>query len=190
MLEIFLIVLPVFLVLGVGYGTARIGYLPSDIADALNAFSVKLAVPVLLFRALYRLDLSQSFHVPMLASFYLGAFASFALAILLARLFWNRTPGEAVAVGFSAMFSNSLMLGVPIVQRAFGDDALTPAFGIVALHAPILYIVGMITMELSRRDGRPLAETMKSAAKSIIANSLMIGILFGLAFNLSGSEIP
>lgn len=190
MFQIFLIVLPVFLVLAAGYGAARTGYLPDTVADALNAFAVKLAVPVLLFRALYRLDLSQTFHPAMLMAFYAGAFASFSLAILLARLIWKRPPGEAVAVGFTAMFSNSLMLGIPIVERAFGEAALTPAFGIVALHAPVLYVVGMVTMELSRRDGRPLRDTFASAARSIVANPLMIGILAGIAANLSGIAIP
>ncbi|MCG6857729.1 MAG: AEC family transporter [Salaquimonas sp.] len=190
MIDIFLIVLPVFLILATGYATARIGYLPAGIADALNAFAIKLAVPVLLFRALYRLDLSQSFNIPMLASFYAGAFACFATAIVLARLLWKRPPGEAVAVGFCATFSNSLMLGIPIVERAFGETALTPAFGIVALHAPILYIVGMVTMELSRRDGRTLGDTFASALKSILANSLMIGILAGAVANLSGVILP
>lgn len=190
LIEILLIVLPVFLILGTGYAAARSGYLPSGIADALNAFAIKLAVPLLLFRALYRLDLSQSFHLPMLASFYAGAFSSFTLAIVLARLVWKRPPGESVAVGFTAMFSNSLMLGVPIVERAFGEQALTPAFGIVALHAPILYIVGMMTMELSRRDGRSLRDTVVAATKSVLANSLMIGILAGAAANLSGIELP
>lgn len=190
MLDIFLIVLPVFLILCAGYLSARFGYLPVGIADALNAFAVKLAVPVLLFRALYRLDLSQSFHVPMLVSFYAGAFACFVVAILLARALWQRPPGEAVAVGFTAMFSNSLMLGVPIVERAFGEAALTPAFGIVALHSPLIYIVGMITMELSRRDGRPLGQSLLGALKSILANTLVIGILAGAAANLSGIAIP
>lgn len=190
LLEILLIILPVFLILGTGYVTARVGYLPAGIPDALNAFAVKLAVPFLLFSALYRLDLSQSFHLPMLTSFYAGAFASFGLAIVLARVFWKRKPGESVAVGFTAMFSNSLMLGIPIIDRAFGEAALTPAYGIVALHSPVLYIIGMITMELSRRDGRPMGETLAAAAKSVIANSLMIGILAGAAFNLSGIVIP
>jgi predicted permease len=147
-------------------------------------------VPVLLMRGLYRLDLSRAFHPPMLISFYLGAVACFIVGILLARRFWGRRPGEAVSVGFSAMFSNTVLLGLPIVERAFGHDALTPAYGIVALHAPVLYAIGMLTMELSRRDGRPLSQALASAARSILANPLMIGILIGAALNLAKIELP
>ena len=190
LIDIFLTVLPVFLVIAIGYASARTGYLSPTIADPLNAFTVKLAVPVLLFRALYRLDLSTAFHPPLLLSFYIGAFTSFAIGILLARLVWKRRPGEAVAVGFCALFSNLVLLSVPIIQRAFGEEALTPVFGVIALHAPTLYIVGSIVMELSRRDGRPIRETLRSAFGSIVTNTLMIGIVTGAIFNLAGIHLP
>ncbi len=190
MFDILLVVLPVFIILGAGYAAALTGYLKDSVADGLNAFAVRLAVPVLLFRALYNLDLSKGMQVPMLASFYAGAFACFAIGIVLARMFFKRPPGEAVAVGFAATFSNSLLLGIPIIERAFGEEALAPAFGIVALHAPLIYIVGITTMELSRRDGRSLGETLSTAFKSIIANPLMFGIVAGFLANLSGIEIP
>ena len=190
MFAIFLVVLPVFLLLGAGYVAARTGYLDPAISDPLNAFAVKLAVPVLLFRALYRLDLSAAFHPAMLASFFLGAFACFAIGIALARLVWRRRPGEAVAVGFCALFSNTLMLGVAIAQRAFGEEALTPTFGIVALHAPALYIVGITVMELSRRDGKSVGRTLRTALRTVLANTLMIGIVAGAVFNLVGIGLP
>lgn len=190
LIEVFLIILPVFLLLAVGYFATRTGYLGASIAEPLNAFTVKLAIPVLLFRALYKLDLSTAFYPPLLASFYLGAFTSFAAGIVLARIFWKRRPGEAVAVGFCALFSNLVLIGVPIVQRAFGAEALTPVFGIIALHAPVLYMVGTIVMELSRRDGRPMRQTLGAACASIMVNTLMIGIVTGAAFNLAGIHLP
>lgn len=190
MLAILAAVLPVFLVLGAGYASARTGWLKPEISDYLNAYVVRLAVPMLLFRALYSLDLSTALYPPMLAGFYAGAFVSFALGIVLARLVWKRRPGEAVAVGFCAMFSNTVLLGVPIFERAYGPDSLTPVFGVIALHAPLLYATGMLTMELSRRDGRPLPVALKAAAASIVANPLMIGILAGAALNMAGIRLP
>lgn len=190
MLSILLTILPVFIIMAVGYVAVRSGYLNDAIADHLNAFTVKIGVPVLLFRAMLTLDFSQAFHLPMLAGFYLGGFAAFAAAIILSRLFWQRRPGEAVAVGFCALFSNTVLLGIAIMQRAYGDNAMTPVFGIIALHPVIMYIVGIMTMEITRADGRPFAETLKVAGKSILSNALMIGIVLGLLVNLSGLALP
>jgi malonate transporter len=190
MLSIVITVAPIFILIASGYAAVRFGYLPGGIADALNGFAVKIAVPVLLFRALERLDMAAAFSLPLLVSFYAGAFTCFAVGIVLARKLFRRRPGEAVAVGFSATFSNSVLLGLAIVERSYGTGPLTPAFGIIALHAPMLYAVGIMTMELMRRDGRPIHETFRVAARSIIANPLMIGILLGAIVNLTGHWLP
>lgn len=190
MTDVFLIVLPVFLVLGAGYGLVRTGWLDGSVADQLNAYSVRLGVPVFLFAAMVRVDLGRAFDARMLAGFYLGAVACFVTGALIAAFVWKLRPGEAVSIGFTAMFSNTVLLGLPILERAYGPDALTPAFGIVALHAPGLYALGIITMELVRRDGKTIAGALAAALRAILGNALMIGILAGLAVNLSGLALP
>jgi predicted permease len=190
MLSIFLTILPVFLILATGYLAVKSGYLDVGLSDHLNTFAVKLAVPVLLFRAMINLDFSTAFHFPMLSAFYAGGILSFAIAIALARLVWKRRPGEAVAVGFCALFSNTVLLGIPIMQRSFGETFMPPVFGVIAFHAGLMYAIGMISMELARADGRSLGETIRIASKSILANSLMIGVIAGVLINLSGLKLP
>lgn len=190
MFSVLLTILPVFLILGTGYLIGRVGYLPQTVSDGLNAYALRLAVPVLLFMAMYRLDFAQAFDTEMLVSFYTGAFFCFAAAIYLARLIWKRRPGESVASGFCAVFSNTVLIGLPISQLAFGEMVLNPVFGIIAFHASLLYTVGMTTMEFARQDGRGIGETLKAAFSSVIANPLMVGILAGIAANFTGLSIP
>lgn len=190
MIDILFAVTPVFILIAIGYITVSTGYLPKALGDSLGLFAAKLAVPVLLSTAMMRLDLASAFSVPALISFYTGALICFIVGIILARMVFMRSPGEAVTFGFATTFSNSVLLGVPIVERAFGPATLEIAFGIVALHAPFLYTVGMMTMEMMRRDGKTLGATLARAGRSIIVNPLMIGIAFGLAINLSGMSLP
>ena len=53
-----------------------------------------------------------------------------------------------------------------------------------------MYIVGILTMEITRADGRSLSATLAIAGKSILSNALMIGVVSGLLFNLSGLTLP
>ncbi|MEL6202582.1 MAG: AEC family transporter [Pseudomonadota bacterium] len=186
MLAIFLTITPVFILIIVGYTAVRTQFVKASLGEALNAYAVKIAVPVLLFRAMAELDFGQAISAPLLIAFYSGAFACFGLGIIAARTIFKRRPGESVSIGFGATFSNSVLLGIAIVERSHGQEALIPTFGIIAFHASSIYIVGMVTMELMRRDGKPMGETLAAAGKSIIANPLMISILAGVAFNLSG----
>jgi malonate transporter len=166
------------------------GYLKSDLAGNLNALAVRLAIPILLFRAMYSLDFATALHWPLLASFYIGAIASFYLSTLLAKLIFNRRSGEAVAVGFCAMFSNTVLLGVPIAERSLGPEILPLVFGIIAFHAPCIYATGIMTMEFARRDGRGFGQTLMVAGRSIFENPLMIGILSGALFNVLSISLP
>lgn len=184
------VVLPVFLVLGAGYGATRVGLFKSSAVDGLMTFTQVFAIPCLLFRATSELDLSAYLDWRLLFSFYLGATICFVLGTMGARFIFKRRPGEAVAIGFGALFSNSVMLGLPIMERAFGADALAPNYAIVAFHAPFCYLIGITVMEVTRADGRSASATSTLVIKSMFKNALMIGISIGLAVNLSGITVP
>ena len=157
-LDILLVVLPVFLVIGAGYTATRTGLFHSSAVDGLMVFTQSFAVPCLLFRGLVDLDFGAYFDPRLLFSFYLGAVVAFALGILGARRLFHRRPGEAVAIGFGALFSNSVLLGLPIMEHAYGRAALAPNFAIISIHAPFCYLLGTTAMEFARADGRGLAE--------------------------------
>lgn len=189
-LALLVIVLPVFLVVGCGYGMVRFKVFPNDGIDVLVRFATGFAVPVLLFRAMYRLDLEGAFLWQHHASFYAGALISFAAGTALARAFWSRRPGESVAVGFCALFSNSVLLGLPIMERAYGEGALEEMYALLTIHTPFCYFVGIIAMEFSRRDGAGVVETLKRTFQAMFQNALMIGLGLGLLANVIGLPVP
>lgn len=184
------VVLPVFLVIGAGYAATRTGLFAQSAVDGLMVFTQSFAIPCLLFQALIDLDLGQVFDPKLLISFYTGALVSFALGVLAARKIFRRRPGEAVAVGFGALFSNSVLLGLPIMERAYGPDALAPSFAIISIHAPFCYLVGITAMEFARADGRGLAATFSAVGRAMFRNALMIGLALGFIVNLGGIALP
>lgn len=190
MLEILLIIAPVFIIILTGYLASISSYIKSETSDLINSLSIKVTLPLLLFRAMYNLDFSTALHMPMIIGFFTSAICSFFLCMILARVFWKRRPGEAVAVGFCAFFTNAVLLGLPITERAFGAEALALVYGIIAFHTPIVYSIGMISMEVARRDGASFQVTLKKTLKSIFSNPLMIGLLLGIFSNQIGLYIP
>ena len=190
MLSILSVILPVFLIVGAGWSIVRVGILDASVIDGLMAYTIRFALPVLLFRALAHLDLTQAFDLKMQVSFYAGAFACYAIAILLARFVWKRRPGEAAVIGFCALFSNTLLLGLPVLDRAYGAETMPLALSIVTFHAPILYMVGITVMEILRSDGAGPVATAKRAAKAMFSNALTIGIAAGFFWNISTLQLP
>ncbi len=184
------IILPVFLIVGAGYLAANRGIFKPEQADAVMKFAHTFAIPALLFSAVANLDLATVFKPQLMISFYAGNTFVFIVGALIARHVFKRPSGAAVAVGFSGMFANSVLLGFPIIERAFGPEALQPVYALVAIHAPYCYIVGITTMEVVRSNGQSLVNTLKRIIKEIFTNSLTLGLMLGFAVNLSGISLP
>jgi predicted permease len=138
------------------------------------------------------MDLGTAYDWRLMSAFYLGATLSFGFATLISWRLFGRAPGDSVAVGFGALFSNLVLLGLSISQRAWGadSDAMATAYAIVSIHAPFCYLLGITSMELLRADGRSLPETARVVARAMFRNSLMIGIGLGFIANLSGLPLP
>ena len=187
------VILPVFLLIGAGYLAARFGALSASAVDGIMTYAQSFALPVLLFRAIATLDLSAAYNIGLMASFYIGAFASFAAIFAAARWGFGRNLPESVAAGFAAYFSNTLLLGVPITERAYGAEALAGNFAIISIHAPLLYTCGIVAMVLAQAKDTPAQGAIalaQSAIKNIFTQPLVIGILCGFALNLSGLPMP
>lgn len=186
------VILPVFLVIGAGYALARAGMFGEAAVDGLMRFAQSVALPMLLFRNVAQLDLGEAFRPGLLLSFYVGAFSGFAAGFLGARLLFRRPLTDSVAIGFVCLFSNSLLLGTAITERAYGTAALAGNFAIIAIHAPILYAVGITAMEAAkaRGGGLSLPVLAMKIGRAIFTQPLVIGILLGFAVNLTGLPLP
>lgn len=184
------VILPVFLVIGFGYVAAWRGWFSEAGVDGLMTFTQNFAVPCLLFVAISRLDLGQSFDWRVLVSFYSGALSGFFLGLFGARLIFGRSWEEAVVIGFCCLFSNSVLLGLPLTERAYGVDALEANFTIIALHSPFCYGVGILAMEVTRNRGARLRALAGRVLGAMFSNALILGIMLGFIVNLGGIPIP
>ena len=184
------VILPVFLVIGFGYVSVWRGYFPVSGIDGVMRFAQSFAIPCLLFQSIAHLDLSASFDPRLLFSFYTGAAVCFTLGLFGARILFKRDWEDCVAIGFCSLFSNSVLLGLPITERAYGPEALIGNFAIIAIHSPFCYGLGITVMEFVRNRGQSGPAFARNVARAMFHNPLVLGILAGFAVNFSGLAIP
>jgi malonate transporter and related proteins len=190
MLEIFNVVVPVFAIIALGYVAVRLRLYPAEGVKGLVAFVNNFATPCLLFRAMLTSDFGSTFNWSIIVPFYVGSLTSLIAGAIIAAKWFKARPGEGVSSGFSAMFTNTVLIGIPIVSRAYGEAALPTVFSIIAFHAPMLITIGMIVMELARRDGAPLHRSLAAASIRIVQNPLLWAVVLGLACNYFGIVLP
>lgn len=184
------VIIPVFLVIGFGYVAVWRNLFTAEAVDGLMRFTQHFAIPCLLFQAIAKIDLGSSFDPALLGSFYAGASLCFIAGFFGARLFFGRDWEDCVAIGFCCLFSNSVLLGLPIMERAYGPDALTGNFAIVSLHSPFCYGLGITAMEIVRNRGQSVLVMLRGVARAMFRNALVLAIGLGFIVNLSGFAVP
>jgi len=189
-LDIFLVILPVFLVIGSGALASRFGPFTHDFVEGLTLFAQSIAIPCLLFRTMAQIDLAQSFDTGLVVSFYLAAAVCFLLGIVSGRFVFGSDPGRSVALGFSSMYTNALLLGLPITAVAFGPAATANNFAIIAFQAPICYLIGVTAMEIANSGERGLLQTAATTVLRILRQPHIFSLIAGLAVNLLGLPLP
>lgn len=184
------VIVPVFVVIGFGYLAVWRGFFSNSNVEGLMKFTQNFAIPCLLFNAIAEIDLQSTFQVDLLAAFYSGAFISFLAGVLGGRYIFAREWEDCVAIGFCCLFSNSLLLGLAITERAYGPEVLATNFVIVALHAPFCYGVGIFAMEIARNRSQKPNIIFKNVATAMFRNALVLGIIAGFVFNFYNLTLP
>lgn len=184
------VILPVFLIIGFGYVAVWRKWFTEGWIDGVMRFAQNYAIPCMLFRAISQLDLAKDVGPLMLTSFYAGALGGFFVGMLGARYLFKRPWQDSVAIGFVGLFSNSVLLGLPITERAWGPDALAANFSIIAFHAAFCYGVGITAMELVLNAGSGVRVALVRISTSMARNPLVLAVLLGLLFNVVGIPVP
>ena len=180
------VIIPVFLIIGFGYCAVWTRLFSINTINGLMKFSQNFAIPVLLFNAIAKVDLANVFDFNLFLSFYVGATTGFLLGFFGSHYLFNRPVEDAVVIGFCCLFSNTVMLGLPITERAYGESALQHNFAIVSIHAPFCYFLGITLMEIVKSSEKSIRKKSLVVLKAMFSNALVVGIVFGFFVNFCG----
>ena len=183
------VIIPVFLIIGFGYCTVWAKLFSTDTIDGLMKFTQNFAIPVLLFDAIAKVDLVNVFDFSLFFSFYVGATAGFLIGFLGSHYIFHRSLEDSVVIGFCCLFSNTVMLGLPITERAYGEEALEHNYAIVSVHAPFCYFLGITVMELVRSTEKSISKKTLVIFKAMFSNALVVGIVLGFLVNVLGIDL-
>lgn len=181
---------PVFGILLLGYAAARLGWFDDHANRGLSLFVFNFAIPPLLFRSMALADLPATPPWGLLLSYYPPAFLLFALGLLSSRKMFAHTLAAAPIAGFSAAFSNTVLLGIPLVLTAFGQPAAVPLFLLIAFHSLLLMPTVTIALELGRGRAKSLWRIPLTTLHGLASNPVILGLGLGLTWNLLDWPFP
>jgi predicted permease len=183
---------PVFLLIALGYFAGRRDWIRESAVRDLSNLVFLLLIPALLFRTM------SGVHVETLDLRPLAAYFPAALLLLIVSIAWRGFNRSSVVMALGGVFSNMVMIGITLVELAYGKAALVTLLTLVSVHALILLTVGSVVLELvvarEAREGGERAphvlETAWSAFKGALIHPIPLPIISGLLFAQSGWSLP
>ena len=188
---VFSTIMPVFLMIGLGYLAFRRGILPQNGHKALAAFVFNFGLPAAIFSALSTKSLGEVWHTDYILAYTLGSLVAFALVFIYAIWMLRRTPVESVVLGLGGSFSNSLLIGFPIIFFLFDTPALIP-FSLTLIVENLIMLpllLGLADMA-DNNSGANLKGKMKETALNLAKNPIVLSIVLGLVCSAMSLHPP
>lgn len=183
---------PVFLLIAAGFLAGRLHWIRDEAVKDLSNLVFLLLIPALLFRTM------SAVHVETLDLRPLAAYFLAALGLLGASIAWRGFNRRSVVLALGGVFSNLVMIGITLVELAYGKEGLVTLLTLVSIHALTLLTVATVVLELAvarenRANGQEqphVLATTWSAFKSALIHPIPLPILCGLLFAQTGWVLP
>ena len=169
-------VLPIVLLVALGYFLRRIGILNESIGRSINKLVFRAFLPVTLFLNVYKIDSFEGFEFGYIFFCVGMTLAFFLLSIPLVRGLIKEDERRGVTV--QAIFrSNYAFVGIPLAGALAGDEGVIAATLLSAIIIPFYNILAVIVLTM---HGKSEKGSIKKVCLSILKNPLIISIFAGL----------
>ena len=182
------IVLPVFLVIGLGWGLRRGGFLADDANAVLTRLVFHVAAPALLLRSAAATPLSHSLQ-PQVLAVMVGV--SLVMAVAVYAIVFRSRPARRGVIAQGAHRGNLVFMGLPLVYNAWGAEAVGQVAVLVGLMVIVYNMLAVLVLTLPhrRRGADPVAAWLDTGRR-IATNPLALGSLGGIALSALDVSLP
>ncbi|MDI9853483.1 AEC family transporter [Comamonas sp. 17RB] len=185
--------LPVILMIGLGICLAKLQWVRHAAVRDLSNLVFYVLTPALLFRTMMQVKLTDLDFAPI-GVYFLAVALVFAVTMLVQGF---TTLGAARALANT--FSNTVMIGIPLMSLAYGEQGLVTLFTLISVHALVLLTSGTIIFELAaarqasragQADARGMGRTIAQAVKNSILHPIPLPIIAGVLYAQTGLPVP
>lgn len=180
---------PLSLLVLAGYGLARWGNWPKLASDALTRFVFSVAIPALLFRLMSEFPRLPPVDARVLIAYFGGCAVTYVVARVVAARAFSMDGAQQSLFGIGTIFSNGVLLGIPLVKVTLGDDSLPVVSLILIFNSLLLWTLVTVSVEWARNRDVSVRGIGRTAV-GVVTNPVVASILLGTAFGFTGVVLP
>ncbi|WP_313654015.1 AEC family transporter [Pantoea sp.] len=180
---------PLFILILLGYCLTRLRDWPVSISEGMNRFVFNVALPCMLFRVMSTFSQSPPVDARLLLAFFGGCLLVFIVGRVLATRLFHLDGVAASVFALGGIFSNNVMLGIPVATVLLGPDALPPVALVLVFNSLILWSLLTVSVEWAKQ-GSFSPQGLYRTLTGVLKNPLIIGILSGTAWSFLQRPLP
>jgi hypothetical protein len=180
-------VIPIFLVMFLGFAVRRLNIISAPTTKQMNTLVFKVAMPVMLFTAVYGSDYTQLFDRKFIVFLAISIIAFFFIcwAIAAKLIKDDKQKGAFIQGSFRG---NYVILGIALSTELLGFTPLIAVTGAVIV-VPIFNILSVIILTIYGDKKKESENVLIAIVKSIVTNPLIIGVFAGIVLTLLNIEL-
>lgn len=181
-------IVPVFLLIALGYGLKKSGFLPLPVWPPIEKFAVYVLYPGFLIPAIWHANLSEFSAGPIsfgvLGATAIACMVGFALKPVL------RLPGPTFTSVFQGLMRFNSFVFIPVAAGIFGNQAMTLAAVAISALIPFSNMISILILAQWGEPEGPDGAIVKpdrsplGMAKTLVTNPIFASCLIGLTLNL------
>lgn len=173
-------VLPIVLLIVLGYVLKRRGMLNKPFLDVGNKLTFRVLLPVMLFCNVYKIDRLSDVNVAFVL-YGIGVVIILFLAAIAVCCAFTKDNAKRGSLIQSVFRSNYAIIGIPLAASLFGDKGAAAAGVMSAFCVPTFNILGVITLVIFNGNEEKQKADIKKIFLGVVKNPLIIGTVTGLA---------
>lgn len=172
----------IFLVIAVGYALDRFGVIRGrDDLGLMNRVAFYAAVPALVFSEIAQADVRDVFS-PVVGVTFLATVVTALLYCVVSLLFLRESVPDMTAGAGSAMYVNSVNIGLPVMSYVLGHSAYMAP--IMLMQSAIITPFLLAGLAAGRRVG------LRQILRRSLFSPVVLAALVGMVFTFTPQEVP
>lgn len=181
MLVILSAVLPFFAVIGLGWLAGHRAMIPQSAVGPLNTFVFRFAMPALIVKALWSLEVADIIDPRFLLGWLAASLILYGLGVIAGAGAFGAPAGRGAIRGQASSVSNTGFLGFPLVLALLGEAAAGPIAMTLMVDLVCIIPLSIIWLEGvkggSARRGALVAQALGRSVHNPFFLSIAVGVV-------------
>ncbi len=191
MLTVLPVVIPIFLIIAIGYLCAKTRLISPAAVSEMGRYVMYIALPAVIVKTILSLELAALFNWRYLLAYLTASLGLMTVGFVLATRVANRAPLDSALMMTGFVVPNSAFIGYPIIIQLMDAPPINGFAMALIVENMLVMPVCFILMDYHRSAAQAnLAAKVQAVAKRVVRNPLLIAIVLGVLGNVIGFQLP